>query len=493
MSLSLPCYVAQKLARNLKVKFIVLPFLKNKCETYIGAKNPMENIEEFVSENKDHFELIATKRNIDNEVQEKALKTVRQFIADRDLILYGGIAIDYALKLKGSKIYSEDTLPDFDMYSPQSITDSYDLAEILIKEGFENVDVIRALHVQTQRVRILGTLVVADISYCPKKVYDSLKYLQYQDVKVIHPDYQRIDMHVSLSYPFDSLPRIAFSHRWKKDIKRLNLFEEKYPIEVQRMYIPGEKKIFKIPQNSVIGGIGAYALLYSYLKTETKEIPSNVVEIHINVSNETVTIEPCPEEFVIISNQPEKILSEIKPISVKTFYNYMDWIPSYSLYKTEENLSEIKLLSTENRMLSISEIKLNDGIFRICSPQYIMSYFLSMYNITNSDFYKVLYYSTMNMVKWADKFYSDPTKSLADLTCNPFLLPLKFLGSKTEKESQLVIKLNTLIQLNLATPAEKQLFESLPRRGFYPSKDPTRPKIFDYNHPMFRMDGSPKN
>jgi hypothetical protein len=53
----------------------------------------------------------------------KATQIVRDFIISRERILYGGTAIDYALRLKGEKIYPDDRLdaPDFDFFSPTHI------------------------------------------------------------------------------------------------------------------------------------------------------------------------------------------------------------------------------------------------------------------------------------------------------------------------------------------------------------------------------------
>lgn len=442
----------------------------------------MEPIEEFVSENKDTFESIAIKRNIDNELQEKALKVVRAFIAEKKLILYGGIAIDYALRLKGTQIYGEDILPDYDVFSSNHVEDSYDLAELLIKAGFKNVDSIRAFHVQTQRVRV-ESIVVADVSYCPKSICDKLVSIQYKDVMVLHPDYQRMDMHHALSFPFDGLPYSpSFQHRWKKDIARFNLFEEKYPIEFDKITIQGSKKEFTLPNNDIpfaICGIAAYAILLAEMKklccargNDTKSPADEIANISIQLSDNKITIDPCLEnELVIVSPEPEKFTG-------KEFYAYMDWLPKHVI------AGDVKVLSTKDKMLSISIIdKLN-----VCSPQYLMKYFLCMWNITNVEHYKSLYVGTLRMVKWADEYFqkADPTT----LEYNPFLLPLKFLGDKSISEAQHIARLGLLIQNNLATPAEKQLFTSLGKKGWYPEQNQERPKSFNYDNLLFKIDGS---
>ena len=59
-------------------------------------------------------ECTAQKLDADGVMVDRALDIVREFIVERGLILFGGTAIDYALRLKGSKIYPDEQRPDFD-------------------------------------------------------------------------------------------------------------------------------------------------------------------------------------------------------------------------------------------------------------------------------------------------------------------------------------------------------------------------------------------
>ena len=58
----------------------------------------------------------------------KGLDIVKDFIIENKLIITGGMAIDYALKLKGDKLYEDNQLPDYDFYTPD--VDS-DVAELI--------------------------------------------------------------------------------------------------------------------------------------------------------------------------------------------------------------------------------------------------------------------------------------------------------------------------------------------------------------------------
>ena len=49
----------------------------------------------------DESRVLAERRDADGAMQDRALALVRAFIVERGLILYGGLAIDYALRLRG--------------------------------------------------------------------------------------------------------------------------------------------------------------------------------------------------------------------------------------------------------------------------------------------------------------------------------------------------------------------------------------------------------
>src|SRR5581483_6869402 len=111
---------------------------------------------EIVEASAKKYELISTKLDPQYDLVVKAVPLVKNFIAERGLIIYGGTAIDYALRLHGSCIYPDEQLaiPDLDMYSKDSVSAAYDLADILFAAGYKDVRVIRATYVRTMRVDI---------------------------------------------------------------------------------------------------------------------------------------------------------------------------------------------------------------------------------------------------------------------------------------------------------------------------------------------------
>lgn len=158
-----------------------------------------------------------------------ALDVVKEFIIRKNLILVGGMAIDLALRLKGDSIYTEDQIPDYDFYSPNHSADAYELGSILCKMGFSNISCINALHITTMRVRV-DFETVADITYCPIKIYNTIPTLNYDKLRIVHPHWQMTDQHRSLSIPFENPGREVIFHRWVKDMERYDKLYKYYPV-----------------------------------------------------------------------------------------------------------------------------------------------------------------------------------------------------------------------------------------------------------------------
>jgi hypothetical protein len=178
------------------------------------------------------YEAIQNKHDFHRDILLSALDLVRTFIIDRKLILTGGMAIDYALRHRHTQLYTEETMPDYDFFSPDFHKDAYELGTQLVDEGYPNISVIRARHVSTMRVRI-NSVAVADITYIPYKIYSVLPTIPYQDMSIISPSYQMIDQHLSLSKPLSNPPNENMLDRWNKDMERhTKLYNEFKPVSL---------------------------------------------------------------------------------------------------------------------------------------------------------------------------------------------------------------------------------------------------------------------
>ena len=176
-----------------------------------------------------NYDLILFENNFMFKVLNEALQIVKQFIIDKKLILKGGQAIDSALRLRGSALYTAEEVPDYDFLSADHYGDAVELGDILCKAGFEKISIIKAMHSTTMRVRI-NYISVADITYCPPNVFKKTAFLLYKGMRIIHPHTQILDMHRALSYAYEGIKMGGTFARWKKDLTRYNMLITLYPI-----------------------------------------------------------------------------------------------------------------------------------------------------------------------------------------------------------------------------------------------------------------------
>lgn len=160
-----------------------------------------------------------------------ALSIVRQYILENELLVVGGMAIDFALKLHDSTLYNDEyQIPDFDIMSPNNVYHANKIGTILCSNEFKNVSVISAIHHTTVRVQLLG-FTVFDSTFVPEYIYNKIPFLLYNDFRFIHPIFQKINQLLSLSFLFTKTgPEYNIIHRFKKDIKRFDLLDEYYNV-----------------------------------------------------------------------------------------------------------------------------------------------------------------------------------------------------------------------------------------------------------------------
>lgn len=223
---------------------------------------------EKVFNNDKRFEDYAAKHTESYADIEKALDIVKDFIIKKNLIIYGGMAIDLALKAKKHKgIYKDDAVPDYDFMSPNHYMDACELADILNSKGFKEVQAVNAVHVSTYKVRI-NFVWVADITYIPLSVYKTIPTLTVNGFRIVHPDFQRMDMHRAMSTPYEKPPMEVFLNRARKDQKRFRMLAELYPL-LDNYNKSIEYKSVKVPielyKDNVIGGAQAYCVIWTAL------------------------------------------------------------------------------------------------------------------------------------------------------------------------------------------------------------------------------------
>ena len=399
----------------------------------------MEQLNELIVKKEEELRWIIQDKNKDKEMLLNALKYVKNFIIDRKLIIYGGVAIDRALRLKGTYIYDEREIPDYDCYSSNSVEDAYDLGEILNSAGFENVKVIRAKNIETMRVRI-NLVTVADIKYIPLIYFNQYKFLIFDQLRISHPDIQKMDIHKAFCFPFNNAPMEDIFHRWEKDLYKFNIYDKYYPLKISKITYNNTTYKFKLPDiDYIFHGFTAFALYYNTLH-KLKDI-SHIPNLNIIIDKNILSIDLPTNNYIHL------VTSDDIAVTNSTVLNF---IPEY-LFQDDIFIYKVNMLSIVN----IEDKK-------VVNIQYLLLWFLFNYNFDkdehNKTIYKNFYVYTMEMITLS--------QSLLNKSNNPFN-PSIMLSNTTE---YFIPKINPLLPIN-----------------YTPSKINTRPPTFNYD--VFKLSG----
>ena len=165
------------------------------------------------------------KRVVNSDDIRNIIKIVEDFIQQKNLICYGGTAINNILPTE-DQFYNKDLeVPDYDFFTVNALDDAKELADIYYKKGFTDVEAKAGQHHGTYKV-FVNYIPVADITLLPKPIYNALKKdaIRVGGILYTPPNYLRMSMYLELSRPAGD------TSRWEKVMKRLALLNKHYPI-----------------------------------------------------------------------------------------------------------------------------------------------------------------------------------------------------------------------------------------------------------------------
>ena len=88
-----------------------------------------------------------------NPVMKDIITVLEKFIRDKNLVCYGGTAINNILP-PTDQFYNRDLeIPDYDFFSPNAMNDAKALADIYFNQGFSDVEAKAGVHYGTYKVR----------------------------------------------------------------------------------------------------------------------------------------------------------------------------------------------------------------------------------------------------------------------------------------------------------------------------------------------------
>lgn len=148
----------------------------------------------------------------------KKYPIVKDFIIQRGLKVYGGIAINSYLP-KEAKFYNPSDIPDYDFFSPDPWNDATDLADIFHQKGYKFVEARAGIHKGTYKV-LVDLWPVADITYIPQKEFDKIETTTIGGIKIVSPFKLLESMYKEFSEPY------ANPSRWPKVASREKLLQK---------------------------------------------------------------------------------------------------------------------------------------------------------------------------------------------------------------------------------------------------------------------------
>jgi hypothetical protein len=259
------------------------------------------------------------KRVVNSQDIQTIINIVEDFLKTKNLICYGGTAINNILP-EEDQFYNKDVeIPDYDFFSYNALEDAKELADIYYKKGFTDVEAKAGQHYGTYKV-FVNFLPVADITQIPKEIFNALKKDSVRVAGILYapPNFLRMSMYLELSRPAGDISR------WEKVLKRLTLLNKNYPlttinchdVNFQREMSnkENEDEIYENVKNTLINqGVvffGGFAItLYSqYMPKNLQKHLEKIADFDVISHNPETTAEIVKERLKDIGITNTKII-----------------------------------------------------------------------------------------------------------------------------------------------------------------------------------------
>jgi hypothetical protein len=370
-----------------------------------------KDIDKNLDKNEKYYEKLIILRDPNNQILLKALEIVKKYLIRQkeSCIITGGYAIHLALKSKKFYLYEDYVLPDYDFLTSSHYSDCYEIAQWLNRINLKEISVINAIHTTTMRVRV-AMQTVADGTYIPENILKNIPVLYISGFKVVHPHFQMIDMHRSLSLPYENPPFETINYRWKKDMERYDLLYEYFPIrELGKMTdikisIPRQILIDNIKNQCISGFVG---LLYWIKFAKNLGFKSELESLgNLEITNKELIIEiPIDSHGIsIYTNNLNELYNNIKnqykkKIEERFYRRFGDKLPRKIILN-----NEWELLDNLNQYLAAHKTEYG---FYVANLQNIMLYLLTNYiliqkikNIPRGNSFYIGYLIARELVKF---------------------------------------------------------------------------------------------
>lgn len=165
------------------------------------------------------------KREILSKDISRLMKVVETFIEKKELICYGGTAINNILPVEDQFYNKNIEIPDYDFFSSNAVNDAKELADKYLSEGYTEIEAKAGQHYGTYKV-FVNYIPVADITQMSTEIMKPLKRdsIKINGIYYASPNFLRMSMFLELSRPAGD------TGRWEKVLKRNALLNKHYPL-----------------------------------------------------------------------------------------------------------------------------------------------------------------------------------------------------------------------------------------------------------------------
>ena len=155
---------------------------------------------------------------------EEINRIVLAYIKEHGRKIYGGYSQDMLIHQRNPTIPLKKIHElDIDFYSPDPIKDLIALENTFFDKGFKFLYGKNAIHGETFKL-FVNQMETCDISYVPKNIYNSIKFIKVDGILYTHPEFMMIDLYKIITDKYFS------SFRWEKSFRRLFLLHKYYSI-----------------------------------------------------------------------------------------------------------------------------------------------------------------------------------------------------------------------------------------------------------------------
>lgn len=331
---------------------------------------------------------------------DKANDIVANYVKEQKLIIYGGQAIDFALRIHGEKIYEDYVVPDYDFYSMNHIEDGYRIVGLLLDAGFKDISMIHAIHPTTIKIRINRDF-VADISFIFPEMYKLLQKdaIIYDGFLVRNPKYQFVDFNRSFAYPYEGEPNENINNRWIKDFKRYNILCNYYLGDLLKYDIQKSIKVSSyVDKNFVVCGDLAIMI---YLGIDPQIQISGDKINYVGFDERATYLLDSQNMELFIKKYSSELANARKSNSKKSYVQLIDWLPE------RIETDKLRLLKCNNKT-GIRTAK-HVGNLRVPCVNYCVMYAFAMHIVATGELANVYYWMFCQLNKILHEEYSRDT------------------------------------------------------------------------------------